>query len=72
MVQEVLPDVPYVQFVFTIPKLLRKPFLFDRSLRGELSRVAYAATREFFRELFPKIEDPVPAMLVVPSPSGIW
>ena len=41
MVSEVLPDVPYLQIVFTIPKMLRKHFLFDRTLYGELSRVAY-------------------------------
>jgi hypothetical protein len=70
MAEEVLPDVPYVQLVFTIPKLLRKHFLFDRSLYGELSRVAYAATREFFTELCPSIEDPLPAMLVVPQSFG--
>ncbi len=50
--------------------MLRKHFLFDRSLYGELSRVAYAATREFFKEQFPTIEDPVPAMLVAPQSFG--
>ena len=30
--------------------MLRKHFLFDRSRYGELSRVAYAATREFFKD----------------------
>jgi hypothetical protein len=29
MVEEVLPDVPYLQLVFTIPKMLRRAFLFD-------------------------------------------
>ena len=32
MVEEVLPQVPYVQLVFTIPKMLRPHFLWDRSL----------------------------------------
>lgn len=32
MVEEVLPDLPYLSLVFTIPKILRKLFLFDRSL----------------------------------------
>ncbi|MBI4583966.1 MAG: transposase zinc-binding domain-containing protein [Planctomycetes bacterium] len=40
MVEEVLPLVPYRQLVFTIPIALRKSFLFDRSLYGELCRVA--------------------------------
>ena len=38
MVEEVLPLVPYRQLVFTIPVSLRKSFLFDRSLYGELCR----------------------------------
>ncbi len=46
MVEEVLPDVPWCQIVLTIPKMLRKSFLFDRSLYGELSKVAYASTKE--------------------------
>jgi len=32
------PLVPYRQLVFTIPVSLRKSFLFDRSLYGELCR----------------------------------
>ena len=61
IVTEVVPDVPYLQTVFTIPKMLRKHFLFDRALYGELSRVAYAATREFFAAQFPSIEVRCPA-----------
>ncbi len=70
MVEQVLPDVPYLQIVFTIPKMLRRAFLFDRSLYGELSRVAYASTREFFGEHFPALDDPVPAMIVAPQSFG--
>ena len=43
MVTEVLPDVPYLQMVFSTPKMLRKHFLFYYAL----SRVTYATTREF-------------------------
>ncbi len=70
MVEEVLPDVPYCQIVFTIPRMLRRSFLFDRSLYGELSRVAYASTREFFQEHFPGLDQPVPAMMVSPQSFG--
>ena len=70
MVEEVLPDVPYVQLVFTIPKMLRRHFLFDRSLYGELSRLAYAATRDFFEEQFPALDNAVPAMIVAPQSFG--
>lgn len=35
MVEEVLPEVPYAGVVFTIPKMLRRHFLWDRSLRRD-------------------------------------
>ena len=70
MVTEVLPDIPYLQMVFTIPKMLRKHFLFDRALYGELAKVAYAATREFFAAHFSTIEKPIPAMIVAPQSFG--
>jgi hypothetical protein len=70
MVEEVLPDVPYVQLVFTIPKILRKGYLFDRSLYGDLCRAAYASTKKFFQAHFPTLEKPVPAMVVAPQSFG--
>ena len=70
MVTEVLPDVPYLQIVFTIPKMLRKHFLFERALYGKLSKVAYAATREFFAAHFSTSEKPIPAMIVAPQSFG--
>jgi hypothetical protein len=70
MVEEVLPQVPYLQLVFTVPKLLRKGFLFDRSRYGELCRAAYEATRKFFQAQFPALEKPVPAMVVSPQSFG--
>ena len=50
--------------------MLRKAFLFKRELYGELCRVAYSATRDFYREHFPRLKDPVPAMLVAPQSFG--
>jgi len=70
MVREVLPDVRYVQLVFTIPKMLRKAFIFDRRLYGDLCRAAYEATRKFLEAHFPALEKAVPAMVVVPQSFG--
>ena len=70
MVTEVLPDIPYAQLVFTIPKMLRRQFLFDRKLFGDLCRVAYESTRRFFSKHFPDLKDPVPAMIAVPQSFG--
>jgi hypothetical protein len=45
---EVLKKVPHRHFVFSIPKILRRYFLYDRSLLSELSRCAWEALRVFF------------------------
>jgi hypothetical protein len=70
MVEEVLPDIDYAQIIFTIPKMLRKAFLFKRPLVGELCRVAYDAIRMFFREHFPNLNDPIPAVIIAPQSFG--
>ena len=74
MVEEVLPVVPFRQLVFTIPRRLRKYFLFDRSLYGDLCRAAYASTRDFLRQVapagFPRLKKAVPAMVVAPQSFG--
>ena len=70
MVDQVLPDVPYAQLVFTIPKMLRRAVLFERKLYGELCRVAYAATRKFFEVHFPGLEKAVAAMVAAPQSFG--
>jgi hypothetical protein len=70
MVREVLPDVPYAQLVFTIPKMLRRSFLWDRTLYGDLCRSAYAATKTFFQAQFPALENAVPAVVAAPQSFG--
>ncbi len=70
MVEEVLPDTDYQQIIFTLPKILRKAFLFKRSLVGELCRAAYAAIKQFFQEHFPNLKDPVPAVIIAPQSFG--
>lgn len=73
MVEFVLPLVPYRQLVFTIPIALRKAFLLDRSLYGELCRVAYACTLDYMRERAPlpaRQSRAVPAMVVSPQSYG--
>ena len=70
MVEEALPVGRYRQPVFTIPVALRKPFLFDRSLYGDLCRVAESSTRDCLREhagSFPARKEPVPAMVRLPE-----
>jgi hypothetical protein len=51
---EVLKKVPCRHFVFSIPKILRRYFLYDRSLLSELSHCAWEALRPFFRGRSPQ------------------
>ena len=46
---EVLAAVPHHQWVFTIPKRLRRFFLYDRRLLGDLSRCAWNTVRDLYR-----------------------
>ncbi len=47
--ESVLYPVPHRQYVFSIPKILRKFFLYDRKLLGKLSQCAAKALTKFFK-----------------------
>ncbi len=47
---EILEDVPHAMWTFSIPKMLRRYFLYDRKLLGELSRVAWETVRKLQAE----------------------
>jgi hypothetical protein len=47
--ETVLYPVPHRQYVFSIPKILRKYFLYDRKLLGKLSQCAAKALTKFFK-----------------------
>jgi len=61
--EEVLRAVPHRHFVFSIPKILRRYFLYDRKLLSELSRCAWETLKEFFQEAVPE-EDAVPGAVI--------
>jgi len=61
--EEVLKDVPHRHFVFSIPKILRRYFLYDRSLLSDLSRCAWETLKAFFKEAVPE-EDAVPGAVI--------
>jgi hypothetical protein len=48
--QEVLKAIPHRHFIFSIPKILRRYFLYDRKLLSELSRSAWETLKVFFQE----------------------
>ena len=47
--ETVLYPVPHRQYVFSIPKILRKFFLYDRKLLGKLSQCAAKSLAKFFK-----------------------
>jgi len=62
--RRILADVPHVQWVFSLPKMLRPYFLFHRELLGELSRIAYETVREMMASAVDK-PDARPGMVAV-------
>jgi hypothetical protein len=47
--EKILYPLPHRQYVFTLPKMLRPYFRFDRKLLGKLSQCAYQSLKEFFQ-----------------------
>jgi ribosomal protein S27E len=49
--REVLKAVPHRHVVLSIPKILRRYFLYDRKLLSELSRCGWEALKSFFKTI---------------------
>ena len=49
--QEVIKAVPHRHVVLSIPKILRRYFLYDRKLLSELSRCGWEALKYFFKTI---------------------
>lgn len=52
--QEVIKAVPHRHFIFSIPKILRRYFLYDRSLLSDLSCCGWESLKAFFHEAVPE------------------
>lgn len=52
--ETVLYPVPHRQYVFSIPKILRKYFLYNRKLLGKLSQCAARSLAQFFKVVLGK------------------
>ena len=48
LAKDLLLDLPHRQFAFTIPKILRHSFKFDKRLFGEASKLIVSLLPEFF------------------------
>jgi hypothetical protein len=61
--QEVIKAVPHRHFIFSIPKIIRRYFLYDRKLLSELSRCAWETLKVFFQETVSE-EGAVPGVVI--------
>ena len=66
---EVLKNVPHRHFVFSIPKIIRIYFLFDRTLLKELSRIAWEVLGPYYKNSVSK-ENITPAAICLCT--DIW
>ncbi|MBN1664428.1 MAG: hypothetical protein JW943_12580 [Deltaproteobacteria bacterium] len=60
----VLKKVPHRHFVFSIPKILRHYFFYDRKLLADLSRCAWESLKVFLRAAILQ-NDPIPGGVIV-------
>jgi len=60
---DVLKKVPHRHFVFSIPKILRRYFLYDRKLFADLSRCAWESLKVFLQDAVPE-NDPIPGTVI--------
>jgi len=60
---QVLKKVPHRHFVFSLPKILRRYFLYDRDLLSDLSRCAWESLKLFLREAVPE-RNPIPGAVI--------
>ena len=64
MCENVLKYVPHRQWVFSIPKILRIYFMFDRSLLSRLSLCAWTVLRQYLMQSVP-YDDALPGAVIV-------
>ena len=62
---DVLKKVPHRHFIFSIPKILRRYFLYDRKLLADLSRCAWESLKVFIQQAVPEKEHIPGAVIAV-------
>lgn len=65
--EEILKSVPHRHFIFSIPKILRKYFLYDRKLLSDLSRCGWESLKVFFSIAVPEKEAVPGAVIAIQS-----
>jgi hypothetical protein len=64
-----LRKVPHRHVVFSIPKILRRYFFYDRDLLSDLSRCAWESLKLFLQETVPE-KNPIPGAVIAIQTSG--
>jgi ribosomal protein S27E len=65
----VLKKIPHRHFIFSIPKILRRYFLYDRKLFADLSRCAWESLKVFLQEAVPE-NDPIAGAVIAAQTFG--
>jgi len=60
---DVLKKIHHRHFIFSIPKILRRYFLYDRKLLADLSRSAWESLKVSLQEAVPQ-NDPIPGAVI--------
>ena len=66
---DVLKKIPHRHFVFSIPKMLRRYFLYDRKLLAALSRSAWESLKVFMQQAVPE-KEPIPGAVIAVQTFG--
>jgi|YelNatPaOPRAMG01_1025707.scaffolds.fasta_scaffold52738_2 hypothetical protein len=66
---DVLKKVPHRHFIFSIPKILRRYFLYDRKLLAGLSRCAWDSLKVFIQQTVPE-KQPLPGAVIAVQTFG--
>ncbi|MBW6487419.1 MAG: transposase [Syntrophobacterales bacterium] len=66
---DVVKKIPHRHFVFSIPKILRRYFLYDRTLLADLSRSAWESLKVFLQDAVHE-NDPIPGAVIAVQTFG--
>ncbi|MFZ3386481.1 MAG: hypothetical protein WA120_04835 [Candidatus Hydromicrobium sp.] len=69
-----IKNIPHRHFVFSIPKIIRIYFLFDRSLLKELARIAWEVLSLYYKNAVnkDKRDRPPPKVLAIADTFDDW
>jgi hypothetical protein len=71
LLEEVVKAVPHRHWVFSIPKILRRSFLYDRKLLCDLSRCAWETLKQYLQEVLPGADFQPGAVIAVQTFGGL-